>query len=86
MSAATFKTGAPVAYVATGSDFPDALAGSVAAARAGGPILLVGRDTLPAATATELARLEPGRIVVLGAPAVVSDGVLAAAKAAALAR
>jgi spore germination protein YaaH len=86
VSAATFKTGAPVAYVATGSDFPDALAGSVAAARAGGPILLVGRDTLPAATATELARLEPGRIVVLGAPAVVSDGVLAAAKAAALAR
>ena len=75
-SAATFSNGVPVAYVATGANFPDALAGGVAAGRFGGPILLVGRDGVPGSTAAELARLHPGRIVVLGGPAVVSDGVL----------
>ncbi len=83
ISKASFPSGAPVAYLSTGSNFPDALAGSVAAARAGGPLLLVTATGLPPATAAELARLKPTRIVVLGAPAVVGDGVAAAAKAAA---
>ena len=79
ISAATFPTpGVPVAYVATGANFPDALAGSVAAARAGGPLLLVSSTTVPAATAAELRRLAPGRIVVLGGPSVVSFSVSAA--------
>jgi spore germination protein YaaH/putative cell wall-binding protein len=77
-SAATFAPGVPVAYVATGRNFPDALAGGVAASREGGPILLVGPTAVPAATANELARLRPARIVVLGGTGVVSDGVLAA--------
>ncbi len=85
ISAATFPSGGvPVAYVATGLNYPDALAGSVAAARAGGPLLLVTRDTIPAATATELARLKPGRIVILGSTGVVGDAAAAAARAAAL--
>jgi putative cell wall-binding protein len=75
VSAAHFPAGVPVAYVATGLDFPDALAGGPAAARAGGPILLVTRTGIPAAIATELARLRPGRIVVLGSTAVVGDAV-----------
>ncbi|MER3418948.1 MAG: hypothetical protein C4343_07685, partial [Chloroflexota bacterium] len=52
ISAATFPSGGvPVAYVATGLNYPDALAGSVAAARAGGPLLLVTQDAIPSATA-----------------------------------
>lgn len=75
-SAASFPTGVPVAYVATGANFPDALAGGVAAGREGGPMLLVSRDVLPASTAGELARLQPGRIVVIGGTGAVSDAVL----------
>ena len=59
-------------------NFPDALAGAAAAGVTGGPLLLVD-STLPAATATELARLHPARIVILGSAAVVSDAVAAAA-------
>jgi putative cell wall-binding protein len=74
----TFAPGVPVAYVATGLNFPDALAGAAAAGSQGSPILLVMPDSIPAATAAELARLQPGRIVVLGSAGVVSDGVAAA--------
>jgi putative cell wall-binding protein len=71
----TFKNGAPVAYVATGENFADALAGGAAGARNRGPLLLVTRDGIPQETADELARLRPGRIVVLGGQGAVSDGV-----------
>jgi putative cell wall-binding protein len=74
LSAATFDPGADVVYVATGRGFAD----SLAAATLGGPLLLVDRDTIPAVTAAELARLQGTRIVVLGGPAVVSDAVVAA--------
>jgi putative cell wall-binding protein/Tol biopolymer transport system component len=67
--------GAAVAYVATGSNYPDALAGAVTAVRDGGPVLLAGHDVLPEATATELRRLSPERIVVLGGPSAVSPEV-----------
>lgn len=77
ISRATFAPGVPVAYVATGSSFPDALAGGAIAGRNGGPILLVDGG-VPAATAAELARVRPARIVVLGGPSVVSDPVAAA--------
>ena len=74
ISRATFSAGVPLVYVATGLDFADALAGSAAAAHLGAPILLVG-TTVPSATATELARLKPGRIVVLGGSGAVSEAV-----------
>lgn len=77
VSAATFQPGVPVAFVATGDSFPDALAGGPAAAVIGGPVLLVQQNTIPASTAAELQRLTPGRIVVLGGPAAVSDQVVA---------
>ena len=76
ISAATFASGAPVAYVATGDDFADALSGGPAAAAEGGPVLLVNKDGIPADTATELARLDPGWIVVLGGAAAISDDVV----------
>jgi putative cell wall-binding protein len=81
VSAAHYSPGVPVAYVATGANFPDALAGGVPAALRGGPVLLVSRDQVPPATAAELDRLNPGEIVVLGGTGVVSDGVAAALSA-----
>jgi putative cell wall-binding protein len=63
-------------YVATGLNFPDALAAAAAAGRLGGPVLLVGPTSIPADTQAELGRLKPGRIVVAGGSGVVSDGVL----------
>lgn len=76
LSASAFGPGVPVAYVATGAAFPDALAGGPAARVAGGPLLLVAPTSVPAATAAELTRLRPGRIVVLGSAGAVSAGVL----------
>jgi putative cell wall-binding protein len=76
VSAATFAANAPVAYIASGLSFPDALSGSPAAARAGGPVLLVGQATIPAAVQTELQRLHPAKIMVLGGADVVSDAVV----------
>ena len=75
VSRASFAAGVPVAYVATGLNYPDALAGGPAAGRQGGPVLLTDARNLPQATRDELARLRPGRIVVLGGTAVVSANV-----------
>jgi len=72
------KPGVPVAYVATGEDFPDALTGGPAAAKLGGPILLTRKDKLPSATVSELRRLKPERIVVLGGTGVISEAVQSA--------
>jgi putative cell wall-binding protein len=82
ISAATFAPGVPVAYVTTGLSLPSGLAGAAAAGASGAPILLVSRTVIPSVTATELARLQPGRIVVLGSSGVVSDAVVAALGAA----
>jgi putative cell wall-binding protein len=76
VSSHTFAPGVPVVYVATGLNFPDALAAAAAAGRLGGPVLLVLPTSIPADTAAELSRLKPGRIVVAGGPGVVSDAVL----------
>ena len=78
VSANHFAPGVPAVHVATGANFPDALAGGPAAARAGGPILLVTRTQIPSATRAELTRLRPARIIVLGGSGVVSDSVASA--------
>jgi spore germination protein YaaH/putative cell wall-binding protein len=70
-----FASGVSVAYVATGATFPDALSAGAAAATRGAPVLLVKRDSVPAATAAELTRLHPGRIVVVGGTAAVGSAV-----------
>jgi putative cell wall-binding protein len=77
ISRGAFQPGVAVVYVATGADFPDALAGGPLAASQGGPVLLVDRDDVPEATRSELDRLRPERIVVLGGQAVVSDAAIA---------
>lgn len=68
-----FPIGVPVAYVATGRNFPDALAAGAAAGAQGGPIILVEQNSIPALAATELERLNPLRIVVVGGQNMVSD-------------
>ena len=78
IAADAFAPGVEVAYVATGAAFPDALAAAAAAGAASAPVLLVTSTTVPAATAAELSRLTPARIVVVGGPGAVSDTVLAA--------
>ena len=76
ISAQTFSTNVPVAYIATAYNFPDALAGAAAAGTVKGPVLLVApTGAINAATTTELTRLKPARIIVLGSAAVVSEAV-----------
>lgn len=82
VSAAAFDT-ADVVLLATGTAFPDALAGAAVAHQLGAPVLLTDPTTLPAETATELERLSPAMILVLGGGQAVSDAVADAAKAAA---
>jgi putative cell wall-binding protein/GH25 family lysozyme M1 (1,4-beta-N-acetylmuramidase) len=69
---ATFAPGASVAYVASGQNYPDALSGSAAAGRDKGPVLLVEPGTIPSSVSTELTRLKPRKIVVLGGTDAVS--------------
>ncbi|MCK8610653.1 cell wall-binding repeat-containing protein [Agromyces sp. C10] len=75
VSQRAFSPGVPVAYVASGADFPDALSAGAAAAQLGGPVLLTASTSLPAATKTELDRLNPQRIVVVGSAGAVSESV-----------
>jgi putative cell wall-binding protein len=68
----------PVAYVATGTDFPSALVGAARAARDDGPVLLTRSTSLPPATVEALQAVRPQRIVVVGNTSEVSSGVASA--------
>jgi putative cell wall-binding protein len=70
------SAGAPVVYVAAGKTFADALSAGPAAAAAGGALLLTPSDGLPVPVRSEISRLHPASIVVVGGPASVSDAVL----------
>jgi putative cell wall-binding protein len=76
VSAASFSPGVPVAYVATGVGFADALGAGAAAARDGGPVVLTSSGGLSSSAAAELARLRPGRIVVVGGTSAVGAAVV----------
>lgn len=65
----------PVAYVATGTGYADALSGGAAAAHDGAPVLLTDPRALSGPTAEVLAELQPARIVVLGGTGAVSEAV-----------
>ena len=71
-----FSANVSTVYIATGSNYPDALAGGAAASYEDAPLLLVTYATIPASTVSELARLSPARIVVLGGTGVISDAVM----------
>ncbi|MFF1633599.1 cell wall-binding repeat-containing protein [Leifsonia sp. NPDC058248] len=82
VSRATYPaSGVPVAFIASGTKFADALSAGPAAAAQGGPLLLVAPNALPSTIAAELTRLAPKKIVIVGGPAAVSDGVAAKLRA-----
>ena len=58
--------------LATGINFPDALAAASAAAKAGGVVLLTNGTSLPSATSAYL-RAHPGTVYAVGGPAVAAD-------------
>lgn len=76
ISGRSFTSPVDAVFVATGDAYPDALSGGPAAARLGGPVLLVGKNSISDAVRDELARLAPGTIYVLGGSAVISDAVV----------
>ncbi|WP_432540383.1 cell wall-binding repeat-containing protein [Kineococcus sp. SYSU DK002] len=82
-----YPSGAAHIVIATGDNYPDALAGSAAAAKVHAPMLLTGRDGLPAATVQALKDLVPLAggydVTVLGSDKAVSAAVLEQVRAAA---
>ena len=80
-SAAEEPSATPVVYIVTGENFPDALGVGPASALARGPILFVKSTSIPGPTKTELSRLKPDHIVVVGGTAVISTSVESQLKA-----
>jgi len=80
VSQAGFPSGAETVYIATGLNYPDALAAAPLAVKDPGPVLLVKKDLIPSETIVEIQRLNPGRIVVLGGTAAISSSVADALK------
>lgn len=78
-----FAPGVNAIYLASGMDFPDALAAASVAGTRRAPVLLTVPNQLPAIIKTGITHFEPKAGVVVGGPAVVSDQVKAIAAAAA---
>jgi putative cell wall-binding protein len=72
-----FGSGASTAYIATGANFPDALAAGSAAGSAGAPVLLVNGNipTVDAATVNALNDLGVSAVKIAGGPVAVSDAI-----------
>ncbi|MDH6181996.1 putative cell wall-binding protein [Microbacteriaceae bacterium SG_E_30_P1] len=75
ISQSAYPETAPVVYVASGENYPDALSAGPAAASEGGPLLLVRPTAMPALIRAEIVRLNPAKIVVVGGPASVNEDV-----------
>ena len=69
-------THSELVYVASGEAFPDALTAASVAATRDAPLLLTMARSVPVSTATELNRLAPDVIVVVGGERTVSDEVM----------
>ncbi|GEM_PF-2758800 len=61
--------------LANGQSFADSASAAPLAVRSGGPMLLATNNSLPQITASEIARLQPERIIVIGSDASVSNAV-----------
>ncbi len=66
---------ADVVFVANGLGYPDALSAAPAAAFLDAPLLLTQKDSLPAVVKTQIQRLIPDTIYVVGGTGVVSNAV-----------
>lgn len=69
--------------LAYGANYPDALAAAALAGDADAPILLTDSSQLTEQAKTEIARLSPSKILAVGGPNAISEGVLSSAKNAA---
>jgi subtilisin family serine protease len=72
-----FNPGVPVVYVATGENYPDALSAGPAATVQSSPLLLTDPAYLPFSTQSEIQRLKPALIVVVGGEGAISSSVYA---------
>jgi putative cell wall-binding protein len=63
----------PTVWMATGEDYPDALVGGVSAGIDGAPLVAVRPDCVPAVVMTEVDRMSPDTVMVLGGPSTVGD-------------
>lgn len=70
-----FYQGADTAFLASGLNFPDALAGAAAAAKAGMPLFLVTTNCVPTATADLMRSLGIGAVQPVGGPSAIGRGV-----------
>ena len=70
-----YDTNIPVVYIASGVDYPDALASSALAGSEEVPVLITRQDKLPNAIVAELDRLSPERVVIVGGTNAVSQSV-----------
>ncbi|NYD68392.1 cell wall-binding repeat-containing protein [Agromyces atrinae] len=70
-----FPSTAPVVYLATGTNYPDALAAAPAAAVEGGPLLLTESNRLTPVIRAEIERLKPSKVVIVGGSGAVSAAV-----------
>ncbi|MGC1207225.1 MAG: cell wall-binding repeat-containing protein [Ornithinimicrobium sp.] len=77
--AKAYPSGVGKVYLASGADYPDALAGAALAAHEGAPLLLTAATTLPPSTRAQLDRLNPSEVVVLGGSNAVNTGTARAA-------
>ncbi|SHH30678.1 cell wall-binding repeat-containing protein [Desulfosporosinus lacus] len=66
---------APIAVLATGKNFPDALTGTVLAHKVNGPLLLTESDRLSPVVAAELQRLGTQEVYLLGGTVALSPGI-----------
>ncbi len=80
-AAAQYPTHQAVVYVASGAEFADAAAAAAIAGQQHAPLLLVQPTGIPASISTQLTRLAPARIIVLGSEGAVSTGVFDQLKA-----
>ena len=80
ISRKTHATGSDVVFVSNGSGFADGLAAGPGAAALTAPLLLTATDTLTPTTATEIKRLKPSRIYLLGGTQAVSTSTETALK------
>jgi putative cell wall-binding protein len=72
-----YPQGADTVFIATGANYPDALSAAPAAVKLNAPLLLTYPGELPASVSSEIQRLEPQTIVVVGGTASVSASVVA---------
>lgn len=70
-----------IVFLASGKDYPDALAAAAAAGMEDSSVLLTRSDLLPSATSAELERLSPETVYVIGGEGAVSAEVATAAGA-----